>query len=256
MADTTDLFSRRVIVDATFHGSIKQDQKLPGHDCCFDIYYPQTSQAQAPVVILITGFGDYPRKQETGKGLKDLAPYVSWSELIASKGMAVIKYSCSNPEAQVPALYDYLVANQQQLKLDMSHTGLWSCSGNSPTALHLLRIRPGIRAAAFLYPFLTDLDGFDVVANAAANFRFCNPRGNRNFVASTTPLLVVRAGKDQFEGLNATLDRYVSAVRAADGELELLELDAAVHGFDVIDESQQSRAAITRVLDFFEENLA
>ncbi len=255
MAEANDMFSRSVVLQADYQGDVANDQPLDELECCYDIYYPPESDTPPPVVLMVIGFGDYPRKLQAGKGLKDLPPYISWAGLLASEGVAVVLASCSDPEHALPLLLDHLAANQQKLKLDMQRFALWACSGNGPAALNLLRTNPETSAAVFFYSYLADLEGHDDVAKVAREFGFCNPAGNRDFIPVNTPLFIVRAGKDQFAGLNETLDRYVTALKARDADVELVDYPDGVHGFDLLDDSAQSIGIIRKALDYLAARL-
>ena len=158
-----DLFSSSVVLQQDFNGTAVTEQELPGRDCCFDLYYPANPGSPPPVVILVTGFPDYARKQETGKGLKDLPPYVSWGKLLAGEGIAAVIASCSDPEHDLATLIEHLGIGQIGLNLDMQRLAFWACSGNGPVALQLLSRNPSARAGVFLYSFLADLGDHDVV---------------------------------------------------------------------------------------------
>ena len=207
------------------------------------------------MVILVTGFPDYARKQETGKGLKDLPPYVSWGKLLAGEGIAAVIASCSDPEHDLATLIEHLGIGQIGLNLDMQRLAFWACSGNGPVALQLLSRNPSARAGVFLYSFLADLGDHDVVEKTARQFGFRNPANNKNLVIRSTPLLIVRAGKDEFAGLNETMDRYVEALRKDNGNVEVIDYPEGVHGFDLVDSSEESRQIVRQSLDFLKEKL-
>jgi dienelactone hydrolase len=68
-------------------------------------------------------------------------------------------------------------------------------------------------------------------------------------------LLLVRAGQDRPE-LNASIDRFVATVRAGGLPMELVEHPEGHHAFDVLDDTDASRDAIRRVLEFLRRRLA
>jgi hypothetical protein len=59
---------------------------------------------------------------------------------------------------------------------------------------------------------MLDLDGATGVADAAAKYQFVNPGAGRTVddVAKDVPLFIARAGKEQFDGLNDSIDRFVA----------------------------------------------
>lgn len=252
----TDLFSSTVVLQQEFTGKVLVDKPLPGIKCCFDIYYPAVTDSSPPVVLIVTGFPDYGRKQESGKGLKDLPPYLSWGRLLASEGIATVIASCSDPAQDLSALIQHLTAEQDHLKLDMQRLALWTCSGNGPTAIHLLGKYPEVRAGVLLYAYTVDLGEHDVVSTTARKFGFCNPETNKDLLIESTPLFIVRAGKDEFAGLNESMDRWVSALQARNSHVEFIDYEEGLHGFDLIDSSAESLQVIRRLLDYLKERLS
>lgn len=251
-----DLFSSSVVLEQDFDGEVVNDRDLPGHNCCFDIYFPGNTGSPPPVVLLVIGFPDFGRKQESGKGLKDLPPYISWGKLLASDGMAAVIASCADPEQDLPALLDHLTEEQDKQGLDMDRLALWACSGNGPVALHLLANYPAFRAGVFFYSFLADLGEQNVVATTAEQFGFRNPATNRGLLIESKPLLVVRAGKDEFAGLNETMDHYLEALANRNQDIEFIDYPEGVHGFDLVDSSPESRQIVRRSLDYLNEQLS
>lgn len=255
MADSNDLFSSSVVLQREFNGDVVTDQTLPGHHCCYDIYHPEKKASPPPLVLIVIGFADYGRKMQAGKGLKDLPPYQSWGRLLASEGMATVIASCSDPVADLSAILDELSRQQQSLHIDMTQIAIWSCSGNGPAALGLLASRTEITAAVFCYAYLADLGDQDLVANTALQFGFSNPEGNKDFIASDTPLLIVRAGQDQFAGINETMDRYISALKEKNADVEVIDYPEGVHGFDLVDSSARSIDIIHSILTYLKSRL-
>jgi dienelactone hydrolase len=68
------------------------------------------------------------------------------------------------------------------------------------------------------------------------------------------PVLLVRAGRDS-PGLNRGLDALAAQALRENAPVEVLSLPSAVHGFDIRDDSEFTRAAIARTLDFLESTL-
>ncbi len=251
-----DLFSSSVVLQQDYSGEVIIDQALPGFDCCFDLYYPPETDRPHPVVLMVIGFPDYGRKQESGKGLKDLPPYLSWGKLLASEGVATVIASCSDPAQDLLALLDHLDAKQHELNLDMTRLALWTCSGNGPVAIHLLANRPGIKTGIFLYSYMADLGKHDVVARTAEQFGFSYPESNKDLLIDSLPLFIVRAGKDEFAGLNETMDRYVDALQSKGATIEFQDYPEGVHGFDLVDSSPQSLQILRSLLQYLKEKLS
>jgi hypothetical protein len=226
---------------------VRHEQRY-GDGGTFDLYVAQ-SAAPAPTVVFVYGFPD----QRFAQGLRQMGAYTSWGRLLAASGMNAIAYSYRDPVGDLAALLAHLRANAAALGIDAARLGIWSASGNVPTALHLLMTQPPdtFRAAALLYGYMLD------VPEAAQQFGIGVPARGRAIddLPRTVPLLVVRAGQDQTPMLNASLDAFVSAALARDLPLTLINQPGAPHSFDLFDDSDASRATIRRIIDFLRERL-
>ena len=110
--------------------------------------------------------------------------------------------------------------------------------GGQDRAEHAAAREP-LACAALLYGYLLDLDGATSVAEAAAQFHFAVPPVSLDELPRQLPLLVVRAGRDAMPGLDATLQRFVTAARAREVPLALTLIDhaKAPHAFDLMDDT-------------------
>jgi len=226
-----------------------QRERPYGDGGTFDLYVA-ASALPAPTVLFVYGFPD-PR---FAQGLRQMGAYTSWGRLLAASGMNAVAYSYREPVSDLAALLAHLRQNAGALGIDAARLGIWSASGNVPTALHLLMTQPPdtFRAAVLLYGYMLD------VPEAAQQFGIGVPARGRNIddLPRAVPLLVVRAGNDQTPMLNVSLDAFVSAALARDLPMTLLNQPGAPHSFDLFDDSDASRATIRRVITFLGERLA
>ena len=104
---------------------------------------------------------------------------------------------------------------------------------------------------------MLDSFGSDVVAAAAAEYGFANPSAGMTMddIASDIPLFIVRAGQDQFAGLNGTIEEFVAGALRLNLPLTLVNHASGAHGFDFDDDSEASRAVIRRILEFLRLHL-
>ncbi|HEX2061428.1 MAG TPA: hypothetical protein VHK90_11865, partial [Thermoanaerobaculia bacterium] len=133
--------------------------------------------------------------------------------------------------AQVDALLKHLRDHASALKLDASRIALWSCSANSRIGTALAQ-RDGFRAAVFYYGAMTEA-----------------PK-NRNL-----PVLVARAGLDALP-LNQGIDRWVAQAVALDAPVTLITYPEGRHGFELLDDTHESRLIVTQTLDFLQHHLS
>jgi hypothetical protein len=225
-----------------------QNEQHYGEGGTFDLYTAATG-APAPTVLFVYGFPD-PR---FAQGLRKMGAYTSWGRLLAASGMNAITYSYRDPVRDLDALLVHLRQNADTFGIDVSRLGVWACSGNVPTALHLLMTQPpgAFRCAALLYGYMLD------VPSAAEQFGLGVPARGRTIddLPRKLPLLVVRAGQDQTPLLNASVDAFVTAALTRDLPLTLINQPSAPHSFDLFDDSEPSRETIRNILRFLYDRL-
>ena len=103
-----------------------------------DIYYPARTphEPAAPALLFVTGYPDDGLQRVLGCVAKDMESYVSWARLAAANGIVAITYQNRTPE-DVHAVLRYMKDHAGALGIDARRIGVWSCSGNLPTAHHL-----------------------------------------------------------------------------------------------------------------------
>ena len=218
-----------------------------------DLYYPPDAKGgeQFPAVVFVTGSPDAGFQVRLGCRQKEMASYVSWSRLVAASGLVAITYTNRDPAADPHALLAYLRQNAVSLGIDGDRIGIWSCSGNVPNALAVL-MSETLRCAVLCYGYMLDLDGRSGVSEAQKQWGFANPATGKSVddLPVDLPLLVVRAGKDEFAGLNDAIDRFVAHALARNLPITLINHATGPHSFDLSDDSETSREVIRGILSF------
>lgn len=191
----------------------------------FDLYRPAAGGAR-PVVVFLNGIGvDWMRVH---------AQYAGWAAAVTTRGLAGVTMDSAEPtvDDDFRALVAHLRANAALLGLDPGRLLLWSCSANVKRGLPLAMAADSGVQAAVVYYGIGELAAF---------------RGER-------PVLFVRAGLDN-PGLNRALDELVARGLRDNAPVEVLNHAAGSHGFDLRDDTEATRAVITRTLDFMERAL-
>ncbi len=252
---TNPIFTNEIVYQETYAGEIRKDISYGSDSLVMDIYYPENGKDRVPVVIFVMGFSDPGFEAMTGMKFMQLKPYTSWARLIAANGMAAVLYSAVDPVADVIKLVEYLRSNAEELNMDCERIAIWSASGNVPNAINLLNCEQTIRCAALCYGYMLDLNGSTTISDASEQFKFRNPnRGEKSF-PEYVPILVVQAGKDEFEGLNQAIDQFVAMGESKNCEIELLCYADGVHAFDILDDSAESINVIKKIFKYFEFHL-
>ena len=226
-----------------------------------DVYTPAGVKggARLPAVVLVAGYNDVGYEKMLGCRFKEMALAVSWCQLIAASDMVAIAYTNREPAADLDALLRHVRERAAELGVDGDRIGVWACSGNVPLALWALTGvgRDFLKCGALLYGYMLDLDGATGVAEAAQTFRFANPNAGRTIddLPPSLPLFVVRAGLEQFPGLNDSIDRFVSKAMAGNRPIAFVNHADGPHSFDLLHDSETSREIIRQILGFLKSQL-
>jgi hypothetical protein len=230
-------------------------------DLTLDLYYPPQSkpEVRTPAVIFVTGYPDPGFQKFLGCRQKEMASYISWAELAAASGLIAVTYANREPLADAEAVLAFVRQNAETLGIDETRIGVWSCSGSVPTALSLLMNESSdvFRGAVLCYGLMLDLDGHTAVEDGAKQFGYRNPAAGKSVsdLPPKLPLMIVRAGRDEFPHLNETLDRFVGKALESNLPLTLINHADAPHALDIAHDSERSREVIRQVLDFLRFHL-
>jgi dienelactone hydrolase len=203
-----------------------------------DIYYPPGAKADArlPAVIFVMGYKDT-SPVIGGSPLKDFFQYRAWGRLTAASGLVAIMYQTLQFD-DLAGVVEYIKENAESLNVDDERLGLWSCSGNSATAVSfaMQKERDYLRFSVFYYGFLLTPDNR---LREEIN-RVCGPRGcyaeeleNVVQLRPDLPLLIVRAGLDSVDFINESIDHFVSVALDANAPFTLVNFPEGIHGFDI-----------------------
>ena len=66
---------------------------------------------------------------------------------------------------------------------------------------------------------------------------------------------VIRAGADQFPGINQTIDDFCADALAGNMDISLVNHPQAPHSFDILLDTEETRAIIQETLTFFSRHL-
>ncbi|GAB2632388.1 nuclear transport factor 2 family protein [Kribbella swartbergensis] len=133
-------------------------------------------------------------------------------------------------------------------RVDPDRVALWFFSGAGLLAGEWLDSRPDwLRCVALTYPLLATPPGVDELVNAAEVIGKHDRGGGVGKASSRDlPVLLTRAGLEQ-EELAGPVAEFVSAGGAA---LDIIDVPKGHHGFDMLDHTEESRAAVTKALDW------
>jgi hypothetical protein len=171
--------------------------------------------------------------------------------------MAAVIYATREPAADVHAVVQHIRGDAAALLIDESRIGLLAWSANVAVALSAVMQDARLKGAALLHGYTLDLDGGTGVAAAADAFGFVNACAGKSVddLPEDVPLFMVRAGREQFAGLNDALDRFVAKALARNLPVTLVNHATGPHAFDLDDDGDTARDIIKRVLGFLQFHL-
>jgi hypothetical protein len=259
------MFTRRVCLQlegmdaVTVRRDVAYGQPDPNRRC--DLYYPPGTPdtGRWPAVIIVAGYPATMAGRPTPLTYKEFGWTVSMCQLIALSGMVAVAYTNRDPVADVRALFEQINEGAQSLRIDPARVGVVATSGNVPTALTTL-MRDATRApvcAVFGCGCLLDLDGATDVADAARQFGFANPGAGRTVadLRRNVPILITRAGRDQFPAMNASIDRFIRQALIENLPITFVNHAEGPHAFDLFDDSRSSREIVRQTLRFLRQHL-
>jgi hypothetical protein len=176
---------------------------------------------------------------------RDWPVYQGYAAAIAQRGLVavVVDHRLIRGLDQLSAAADDVEAAVGLLRadpqVDPERIVLWFFSGAGLLAGEWLDSRPGwLRGIALSYPRLATPPGVDELVSAAEVIG----------KASTTdlPVLLTRVGRERDE-LAGPVAEFVSAGGTA---LDIIDVPKGQHGFDMLDHTDESRAAVTKALDW------
>jgi acetyl esterase/lipase len=227
----------------------------------FDVYYPPgaANDRPLPAVLFIHGYSDAGVPNPFGRGFREMGHPVSWARLIAASGLVAILYSNRQAVDDAQAILAHIRDEAPGLGIDGSRICLFASSGHVPLALWLLMQadRHEIRCAVLCCGYMLDLNGATSVADMQKNYRFANPGTGKTMddVRNDVPLLVVRAGRDQF-GVNTSLDSFIAGALQKDLPVRMINHAGAPHAFDLFEDSEATREIIREILRFMQVHLS
>ena len=261
----SDIFTRRVCLQLDGIDEITVRRNVaygpPDDRLRMDLYYPpnHTDDGRWPAVIIVAGYSATIAPRPSSLTYKEMGWTVSMCQLIAVSGMVAIAYTNTDPVADLQRLFDHLDDRARSLRIDPARVGVMAVSGNVPTALMTLMqdARRTPACAVLGYGCLLDLDGATDVANTARQFGFANPGGGRTVadLRRDVPLLITRAGRDQFPAMNASIDRFIGQGLRENLPMTFVNHAEGPHAFDLFDDSRASRDILRQTLRFLRQHL-
>jgi acetyl esterase/lipase len=211
-----------------------------------DLYPPSSSQPRPAIVFVHggpvpAGLTPTPREWPVFRGYASLA---------AARGYVgvTVDHRLHHPGAYPDAADDVAAAVElarADPRVDADRVALWFFSGGGPLAADWLRApKPWLRCVALTYPLLAELPGFGL----DARFRPVEA------AATTVPVVLTRVGLEN-PVIAATVEAFVEAARTGATPLTVVDVPNGHHSFDMLDDTDESRAAVEQAFTAVEAHL-
>ncbi|ADB35143.1 hypothetical protein Kfla_6140 [Kribbella flavida DSM 17836] len=215
-----------------------------------DLYHP-AGTARTGAILFVHG-GPGPDGLEVSP--RDWPVFTGYATVAAQRGLvaAVVDHGLIRGFDQLSTAADDVEAAVGVLRadprVDPGRVALWFFSGAGLLAGEWLDSRPDwLRCLLLTYPQLATPPGVDELVNAAEVIGRHDRAGGMGKVSPTDlPVLLTRVGRERAE-LAGPVAEFVSAGGAA---LDIIDVPKGQHGFDMLDHTEESRAAVTKALDW------
>jgi dienelactone hydrolase len=196
-------------------GTLKLDLYLP----------PQPTKNPPPVVVFVNGVGPV-----NGIPMRSWGIYRSWARLAAVRGLAAVVHDVrrGHEAEDAAAALAHVHREAKALGIDGDDIVLWSCSAN---------VRVG-------WPLATDPANRHVTA---AVVYYGSP--DTTFRRPDLPILLGRAGLDA-PMFNNAIDATAARALRHNAPVTVMNVANGHHAFDLVDDDDQSRAAVQATLDW------
>jgi len=224
-----------------------------------DIYTPPdlSRSSKLPLVILTN---NYPETFWNNSSVthKDWQMIISWSKLIAASGMVAVAYQTKYSPSEADSLISYLSRNAAKFNIDINRMAVFGCSANALAAQSLTQNDEyNIKCATFYYGLLLTPDQkyyAELDTLSSYGFYFSGLR-KISKIPKNIPLMVVRAGMDQYDIMKKTTDHFVAEAIRSNAQLTFINYSEGQHDFDVLDDTENSRIIIKQTVDFLTTHL-
>ena len=233
---------------------VHRDVELAGMRA--DLYRPRGAAGSLPAVVFVSGYPDSGFQRAMGRSFNEMGGVESWARLIAADcGFAAIPFANRGFPGADAQRFMQALADDGVAGVDSTRLAVWASSGNAPAALSVVAKLPQtVRCGVFLYPFLLGATASEASAQYKFDYSCCEVLSVGS-LPGNTPLLLMRAGQDEFPGLNESIEAFAAEAKSRKIPVTLCDAPEARHAFDLMQDTADSRRTIRQVLDFLKTRL-
>ncbi|WP_129259988.1 alpha/beta hydrolase [Streptomyces sp. M3] len=208
-----------------------------------DLYLPPATDGPRPVVVFVHG-GPVPAgASPTPRDWPTLRGYACYA---ADRGVVGATldhrlHAVTDYERAAADVADAVERVRADPRVDADRVALWFFSGSGPlTADWMGKPPPWLRCLAADYPIMAPLPNW---GRLDARFHPADAVTH----AGALPLVLVRAGLESAE-IAATVEEFLAAARRCGADVEVVDVPNGHHGFETVDPTDESRAAVHRAM--------
>lgn len=241
----------RVQRDLTYKQGEDPDLKM-------DVYVPPgaTVDARLPAVVFIHGG---PLRSDSTVRPKDWGVYKSYGALMAASGLIGVTFNhrffsiehLPKSAADLEDALQFVRENSAKLNIDPDRLCVWGFSNGGLLLASFLQGNP-----SFVRCMLAFYTRLDLKLDASTSFssvdtkRFSSIAVLEQNPSIGCPVFIARAGRDQLEGLNESIDEFVRKALAKNVQITLINHPNGRHAFDVLDDDKRTHEIIALAIEF------
>ncbi|MGW3957544.1 alpha/beta fold hydrolase [Streptomyces sp. NPDC004752] len=205
--------------------------------------YPPDAPGPWPAVVFVHG-GPLPAGARPTP--RDWPSFVGYAQYAADQGVVGVTLDhrlhdvtdYERAAADVAAAVERVRADP---RVAADRVALWFFSGGGPLLADWLRTPPAwLRCVAASYPILAPLPNWGL---SGGRFRPADAVAD----AGALPLVLTRAGLEMPE-IAATVEEFLTAAEGCGADVEVVDVPHGRHGFETLDTTEESRAAVRRAM--------
>lgn len=222
---------------------IPLDERQREREGALDIYWPEDANSGLrPVIIFVHG-GPIPTDMQPTP--REWPVFIGYGSLAALNGVVgvTVDHRLHSPDEYPTAAEDIKAAVAQARELpgvDPGRVALWYFSGGGLlTADWLVQPPPWLRCIAASYPLMAPMPDHDV----DTRFRPVEALA----AGSDIPFFLTRVGRER-PVISATVETFIEAAQTHNLNLEIVDVPEGQHSFDMLDHTDNSRAAVSQAM--------
>ena len=232
-------------------------------DLKMDVYVPSDlpDNARLPAVIFIHGGPLHP---DSTLLPKEWGVYKSYGALIAASGFVGVTFNhrffniehLPKSASDLNDALHFVRENSTALNVDPDRLCLWGFSNGG-----LLLAAALLGTPSFLRCLLAFYARLELSSDASTNFseddakHFSSIAALEESLSLSLPMFVARAGQDQLDGLNETIDRFIQTALAKNSPVTLINHPNGRHAFDILDDDARTDEIIALAIEFIKTHL-